>query len=197
MIQTSSATRKNRYPQLFQIVAKELGGNSNPKILSFGCSSGEEVFSIKEYIPDAELTGVDINHRAIRIAKKRAPKGSFRFFHYLEDNWTKADHYDCIFAMAVFQKSEHQDHKRKTALESFTFNKFKERLEHLNSLLKPGGLLVIEHSDFSFLDLPLSKSYSICENDILIRRKRPVLSDQNVKISHSHIYPRIFIKRSN
>lgn len=197
MIQTSSATKKNRYPKLFQTVAMELGGISNPKILSFGCSSGEEVFSIKEYIPDAELTGVDINHRAIRIAKKRTPKGPFHFFHYLEEGWTNADHYDCIFAMAVFQRSEHRDHKRITAVESFTFNKFKERLEHLDSLIKPGGLLVIEHSDFSFLDLPLSKRYSICQKDMPIKRERPVLSDQNVKISSTHKYPRIFIKGSD
>ena len=187
----------NRYPQLFQTVAKELENTSNPKILSSGCSSGEEVFSIKEYIPDAELTGVDINHRAIHIAKKSAPNGPFRFFHYLEENWATDDYYDCIFAMAVFQKSEHRDHKRKTAVESFTFNKFKERLEHLDSLLKPGGLFVIEHSDFSFLDLPLSKRYSICEKDVPIKRERPVLSDQNVKVSSTHKYPRIFIKNSD
>ncbi len=197
LIQTSTATRMNRYPQLFEIAARELKDTLNPKILSFGCSTGEEVFTIKQYIPNADIIGIDINRRAISIAKKRDPMGAFRFFHYLDNEWTFEAPYDCIFAMAVFQKPEHRDFNRKTALDSFTFDKFKQMFGVLDSLLKPGGILVIDHSDFSFQDLPISKKFSTSEKEQPVRRERPILSKQNVKVSSSHVSPCIFIKESN
>jgi methylase of polypeptide subunit release factors len=187
----------NRYPQLFEIAAKELKDTPNPKILSFGCSTGEEVFTIKQYIPNADIIGIDINRRAISIAKKRDPIRAFRFFHYLDNEWTLEAPYDCIFAMAVFQRPEHRDSNRKTTLDSFPFNKFEQMVGELDSLLKPEGLLVIEHSDFSFQDLPFSKKFSTSEMEQPVKRERPILSKQNVKVSSSHVSHCIFIKGSS
>ena len=186
----------NRYPRLFEIVARELKNIPNPKILSFGCSTGEEVFTIREYIPHSEIIGVDINHRAISLAKKSAPLGALHFFHYLDKEWTLNAPYNCIFALAVFQKPEHRDFQRKTALGSFTFDKFKEIFEIFDSLLEPGGILVIEHSDFSFRDLPISKKYSTSEMEQPTRRERPIFSMNNAKASSFHESHCIFIKDS-
>ena len=52
IIQVSTFTKENRYPILFKQIAEELKDIENPKILSFGCSTGEEVFSLKQLIID-------------------------------------------------------------------------------------------------------------------------------------------------
>jgi methylase of polypeptide subunit release factors len=197
MIQTSSATRMNRYPHLFEIASKELKEIPHPKILSFGCSTGEELLSIKEYISKAEIVGVDINHRAISIAKKRDPSGAFHYFHSLDEAWKIEASFDCIFALAVFQKSEHRDQNQKIALDSFTFNKFEEMVGQLDSMLKKKGLLIIEHSDYAFQDLKISQNYSVSENDRPRRRERPIFSKENIKDTLSHESHCIFIKDSD
>ena len=43
-------TASNRYPRVFRACADYLAGAGNPRILSFGCPNGEELFSIGEYI---------------------------------------------------------------------------------------------------------------------------------------------------
>jgi len=197
MIQTSSATELNRYPKLFQIVAKELEPVSNPRILSFGCSSGEEVFSIKEYIPGAELSGVDINRRSISIAKKRDKAGAYRFFHFRDDAWKSEMGYDCILALAVFQKTDHWDSMRRESLDVFTFDKFQQMTGQLDSMLKPGGLFVIDHADFSFLDLSISKKFTPSVYDRPIRRARPLFSAQNTLSESSREFYRVFRKNSS
>ena len=194
MIQSSSATRMNRYPDLFKNAAKDLIGIPEPKILSFGCSSGEEVFTIKAYIPNAKITGVDINHRVLSMAKKKVSSEAIRFIHYRNKDWISEAPYDCIFALAVFQKSEHRDPAQDTALESFTFKQFNYMIHKLDSILKPGGMLVLDHIDFAFQDLPISKKYSISEIDQLRYRERPTLSKQNTRSSSTQEFHRVFIK---
>lgn len=194
MIQVSSATKMNRYPELFEIASKELKHIQSPKILSFGCSTGEEPLSIRGYIPGSQIVGVDINHRALSIAKRRAREDGLLFFHYSDEKWISEAPYDCVFAMAVFQKSINRDEKSVSASESFTFSKFSNMIGQLDSVLKPGGLLVIDHSDFSFLDLTIASHYSASKNDKTKRRKRPVYSMQNTREDSSHESNRIFVK---
>ncbi len=51
-------TEPDRYPQLFDALAERLAGIAAPRILSFGCSSGEEVRALRQRIPAARITGV-------------------------------------------------------------------------------------------------------------------------------------------
>lgn len=54
--QTTPLTKHNRYPKVFKAVSEILAGTKEPTILSFGCSTGEEVFSLREYFPDALIS---------------------------------------------------------------------------------------------------------------------------------------------
>ncbi len=51
--QLSNATEMDRYPEIFQACANHFGGKKL-KILSFGCSTGEECVSILKYMPNSE-----------------------------------------------------------------------------------------------------------------------------------------------
>lgn len=193
MIQTSSATRMNRYPWLFKIASKLLKDIPDPQILSFGCSTGEEVFSIKTHIPNARIIGVDINQRVLRIARRKNTSNDLKFYHYIDQKWKTEGPYDCIFALAVFQKTEHRKQSQNQALESFSFKKFQQEIEGLDAFIKPGGILVIDNADFSFRDLAISQHYSIADEDQAITRNRPLISQENKKEASAPGH-RIFIK---
>jgi hypothetical protein len=46
-------TLDNRYPGIFEFAQAELGAASAIRILSYGCSTGDEVFSLRRYFPRA------------------------------------------------------------------------------------------------------------------------------------------------
>src|SRR5581483_6848361 len=54
-------TQPDRYPAIFRFVQARLGAETPAAILSFGCATGEEVFSLRRYFPRATIKGVDIN----------------------------------------------------------------------------------------------------------------------------------------
>src|SRR5579872_1723282 len=47
--QISGDTTEDRYPQIFRFVRGELAGRRDLRLLSFGCSTGEEVFTLRQY----------------------------------------------------------------------------------------------------------------------------------------------------
>lgn len=64
--QFSNFTKIDRYPSLFQIAKQEFDAFEHPKILSFGCLTGEEVATLSKYIPHASIVGVNINTWCLR-----------------------------------------------------------------------------------------------------------------------------------
>ena len=62
-------TRADRYPWPFAFARDQLPANAN--ILSFGCSTGEEIISLKAYLPSAHIRGQDIDPRNVAIARRR------------------------------------------------------------------------------------------------------------------------------
>ncbi len=74
-------TATNRYPLVFQKCAEYLKERNipGPKILSFGCSTGEEVFTLGKYLPQATIIGTDINSWCIRRCRKVNQNANFSF----------------------------------------------------------------------------------------------------------------------
>ena len=64
--QITSVTMYNRHPAMFNECLEIIGDNKN--ILSFGCSYGDEVFSLKNiYFKDSKIDGIDINTEIISL----------------------------------------------------------------------------------------------------------------------------------
>ncbi len=70
--QLSGRTYENRYPFIFVFVQTELRETPHPQVLSFGCSTGEEVFWLRKYLPDGTIKGVDVNAGSIAVCRERA-----------------------------------------------------------------------------------------------------------------------------
>jgi SAM-dependent methyltransferase len=159
--QISNATGENRYPKIFSHIKKLLANIGNTRILSFGCSYGLECFSLRKYLPNARIYGLDINQENIKYAKKRNKDRNI-IFTTSWDRINREEFYDCIFAMSVLCRNP-QTKNIEDCSQIYTFSAFEEQIELLNKLLKHNGFLVIYNSNFLFTDAKVSKDYDIIE----------------------------------
>ncbi len=169
--QTAPYTWLNRYPELFDGAAK-LAPDAR-RILSFGCSTGEELISLRHRFPDTQIVGAEINARSRRAAKRQlaadpnvtvvAPQGIIGSF-------------DIVFALSVLQRdprgtSGNVDPAHLIKL--YPFERFDAGVHSLVTRLRPGGLLCVTNALYRVEDSsiagelePAQKLRSLCENNL-------------------------------
>jgi hypothetical protein len=192
--QISHYTEVNRYPDLFEICRDHLSDKTNLRILSFGCSTGEEVFSLGEYLPRAKIVGTDISKWCIKECLKKPHNDNFEFLHSKSEQFSRMDNFDAIFCLAVFQ---HPDNRRESAgpASEYLFSQFEQQLIMLDTKLRNGGLLFIDNCDFNFFETIVSKKYSPLNTDRnRILRERPIYDHANNKILDITYTFRVFVK---
>ena len=162
-IQDANTTSYDRYPREFYI-ARALARTIRKqqlKILSFGCSTGEETVSLLNVFPDDNIVGLDISPFVIRKARENnSADGKITYDISSAETLQKYGPYDLIFAMSVFcawPASRDIDNISKI----FPFSKFEDFVQKLDEVLNPGGVLVIFNSNFEFLDTDVSKKYEV------------------------------------
>jgi hypothetical protein len=177
--QTSTFTKSNRYPEVFRQVQSCLSDNCSPHILSYGCSTGEEVFTLGNYFPGASIVGVDINEWCIRKCQITSDDGRYSFFHRFSSEFMQAMNFDAIFCLAVLQRTENRTDPNDISSTGFSFDMFEREIRMLDGKLKNGGLFILGHSDFRFEDTECSRRYMLFE-PINSQRIRPrALYDRN------------------
>ncbi|MDD4921041.1 MAG: class I SAM-dependent methyltransferase [Bacteroidales bacterium] len=196
--QRSVFTVPNRYPLLFRACADYLVSVEQPRIMSFGCSTGEEVFFVGEYIRNASIMGVDINRWCLKQCLKKYHNPKYIFVHRFSKELERASDFDAIFCLAVFQRTENRTNQRNYNARGFIFRHFEHEITMLDMKLRLGGLLVIDHSDFSFEDTAVSKKYCPLKSFELnkILRNRPLFDRNNQKIADEYNSYRVFLKYS-
>lgn len=155
LLQPFPDTFEERYPDLFDALAKHLEHLPEPRILSFGCSSGAEVRALRRRMPAARLVGVDPNRRAIAVARKADPAGDYR----IQGTVPNGEGYDSILAMAVLRHGQLEAKRPASADPVFPFRRFEEALDRLDIELNVGGLIAIGHAHFRFADWPGAVRY--------------------------------------
>ena len=142
--QTAPYTWLNRYPALFGLAAELKSGAR--RILSFGCSTGEELVSLRSRFPDAEIVGAEINARSRAIARRRVAADRRTMVIAPE---SIAGTFDLVFALSVLQRDPH-GLKNEMAVEHlaarYPFARFDAGVRGLVARLRPGGFLVVANS---------------------------------------------------
>jgi 2-polyprenyl-3-methyl-5-hydroxy-6-metoxy-1,4-benzoquinol methylase len=162
MFQYRSLTSMNRYPGIFAFLQKHLATVERPRLLSFGCATGEEVFTLRRYFPRAELKGIDINAQnilACRAYLARNPDAGITFAQQDSAAGEEPESYDAILCLAVFQHQSLQDPAILSCERYIRFEAFEATLVGLARCLKTGGFLALRHMDFQFLDTACSAGF--------------------------------------
>lgn len=156
------ASFSDRYPVIFSFVQSTLGRDSAIKILSYGCSTGEEVFSLRNYFPHATIKGIDINAANIAVCRRRlsaAPGARITFERAASSAQESSAAYDAIFCMAVLRHGSLGLAGVTRCDPLLRFEDFARAVADFDRCLKPGGLLIIRHSHFRLCDAPVGARF--------------------------------------
>jgi len=159
--QTTPATWIDRYPGIFSACQAYFGDKRNLRLLSYGCSTGEEVLTLRKYFPSAFITGAEINRRSLAACRRRKADERIAFIYSDRTAVAKRGPFDAIFCMAVLQRTPHAIAERGVTDLSriYPFEKFDRQLRELDALLEKDGLLVIHHSQYLFEDACVASKY--------------------------------------
>jgi 2-polyprenyl-3-methyl-5-hydroxy-6-metoxy-1,4-benzoquinol methylase len=146
-LQLSHQTKKNRFPKIFES-AKSLKPDAK-RILSFGCSTGEEAYTLAELFPDAEVVGVDIDHYSIQTARRNNKYTERIFFH---DTIGATGNYDLVTCLMVL-----------FSLESpIPWDKFDRIIKEIDPHINSGGLFMLYTCDYDPARVvPINEKYDV------------------------------------
>ena len=155
LFQPFADTYPDRYPSIFRFVSENVVDRAATRLLSFGCSTGEEVFSLRRYFPTAHIRGLDINPLNIAVCRRRLRKlGDQRIAFAVAGSVAHEQpaSYDAVFCMAVLRHGDLSHLHVARCDHRITFQLFEHTVADLARCVKEGGLLIIEHSNFRFAD---------------------------------------------
>lgn len=150
--QDKTNTGINRYPDIFRYCYSI---NKSPNnILSFGCSSGEEVETLSMFFGKSNIYGIDINDEMIEKCRLK-----FKYIDRIKVSKNIEDvGYDFIFCMSVLCRWPDTQNIN-SCKGVYEFDDFNKALKYLDNHLNIGGYLVIYNSNFIFDDSDISHKY--------------------------------------
>lgn len=155
LFQPYGMTYEDRFPELFQFFRQGIDDVPQTRILSFGCSTGEEVFSLARYFRQAQIHGIDIDSGRIRACLtrwRREGQDSRLSFACAGDVAQEVSgSCDLVMAMSVFRHGALGVSPTDCSA-WIRFAEFDRVVGELARVIKPGGLLVILHANFRFGD---------------------------------------------
>ena len=161
MLQPESTTGARRYPKIIAYVARELAGLERPRVLSWGCSTGAELVALREALPHADITGVDINARSLALAR-RAIAGDARIRLILCGDPAEliGETFDAVFCLAVLRHAKLEEERPVSCAVILPFARVEQFAENLADLLCSGGLLALWNVHFRLDDMTIASQFS-------------------------------------
>lgn len=166
MLQKITRTHINRYPGIFRTIEHLVRVRQTSfmegrrlRILSFGCSDGTEIASLRCYFPYAMIFGCDVDKDVLREAKMRLGRDSLTHLFVSTPESIKANGpYDLILGMSVF--CQYPDSKKTDDLTPiYPFSLYQDLAGVLCENLYSGGILSIMNSNYLFRDLEQAKYF--------------------------------------
>ena len=166
-LQNATHTAILRYGPEMQVAAARIGARKDLKILSFGCSIGDELLSLRSHFPDAELYGCDVDERALAVAQATmANDPRCTIFRSTEHSIREFGPFDLVSACSVLCRNPSPPDYSAV----FPFREFERVLATLDESLNPGGLLVLVNLGYRFQDSDLIRSYRPVRADCVTSR---------------------------
>jgi SAM-dependent methyltransferase len=173
LFQPYNDTGEDRYPDIFDWLRHEILDAESVRLLSFGCSVGDEVFSLRSYFPKSTIVGIDISRGNISECRPRCRQRGDARIRFVQAGTVEQEadgHYDAVFCMAVLRHGDLGYSPDESSERCITFEAFDETVGELARCLKVGGFLVIEHSNFRFRDSSCAGQF-----EVAVSRELPAL----------------------
>jgi SAM-dependent methyltransferase len=157
-------TLPDRYPWLFDYAASQLWDVSAPRLLSFGCSLGEEAFSLRRRLPTAAIKGIDIdpaNIAACWARSRRANDAQMAFEVGSSVQGEPSAQYDAVFCLAVLCHGALTVFRARRSDPLMRFEDFERSVVDLARCVRPGGLLFLHTTNFRFCDTSVAHGFDV------------------------------------
>jgi hypothetical protein len=195
--QLSTYTEMNRYPLIFSACRDYFGDKRDLKILSYGCSTGEEVLTLREYFPAAFIIGAEINPQALAKCKELQVDDRITFVRSGGKIIKRLAPFDAIFCMAVLQRNPHTviNENISNLKRIYPFSKFSAQVGELDACLNDGGLLIIHHTQYLLGDTSVGSHYEPLEGAQQEVEIVPRFDKNSNRKENLSPQPSIFIKK--
>ena len=153
--QTWGTTSLNRRPALFQALVAMVPDCASLKVLSFGCSTGEEVLDLLVHYRQGRVFGTDAHRGRLAMAQARIGEAAI-LFRSSAANMSQHGPFDLIVACSVFIRHPEDTHTEDLG-RIYPFVQFEEGLRMLYGATRPGGHILIHNSNYDVMDTSLKK----------------------------------------
>ncbi|NRA27731.1 MAG: methyltransferase domain-containing protein [Opitutales bacterium] len=135
-------TSRMRHPEIFQDLQLLFEEQKPRKILSFGCSKGDECFDLSLQFPGAAVIGVDTDENVLRQAIDKYDCENIHFYKSDYNTIIENAPYDLIVANSVFCIWPKRDDN------SIEFESFERTIALIAVSLRFGGILCLFNSEY-------------------------------------------------
>jgi SAM-dependent methyltransferase len=180
-------TLPDRYPWLFKFASARLHDGPALRLLSFGCSTGDEAFALRKYFPTANIRGIDIDSRNVAVCEARARAAnsqSMSFVAGATTNGELASSFDAIFCLAVLCHGDLTVTAAQRSDPLLRFEDYELIIADFERCLKPGGLLLLHTTSFRFSDTASARNF-----DTVLEAELADLAPDVVFDRHNRLMP--------
>jgi hypothetical protein len=145
--QVSNFTESLRYLEFYRTIAFDIGIGATPRILVFGCSTGEEIGTVYRFWPHADIYACDVQEDMIDATRRQYPAACV--FPSNPSEVARHGPFDFIAANSVLCRNPLPAEAISTVI---PFGRFDEYIALLTDNLVDGGMLMIFNSNYFVQD---------------------------------------------
>lgn len=174
--QAWGTTAINRRPKVMQALAEVVPDRPGLRVLSFGCSTGEEVLDLREHYRHAKVFGTELNRTSLRKAEERLKEADAILFHSTYDNLQRYGPYNLILACSVFLRHPEDTHAEDLS-KLYPFEAFERGVCRLFDNTLPGGFLLIHNTNYRVSETRLGAFLTPVHHPDIVQNPRVPLFD--------------------
>jgi hypothetical protein len=165
-IQTYFRTAFLRNHSVFQAANRRLlqkKPHKDLRLLSFGCSVGDEIATMRTFFPEAEIFACDVQESLLDIARASFQDDRIHVFRSTPENIRSNGPYDLIIASAVLcVNPSPPDYAR-----AFPFARYDGIVAMFDECLADDGILAMPNAGYLFLESSVYDRYRPVRSDIM------------------------------